>query len=55
MCRSRTEWKMLDISRWNSHSSSIVFVVKRSIRARITRSRCNGLTACIATFSGRCT
>ena len=46
---------MLDICRWNIHSGSIVSAVWRSIRARITRNRCSGLTACIAAFSGRCT
>jgi hypothetical protein len=46
---------MLDIARWKIHSGSIVAAVWRSIRAFITRKRCKGLTACIATFSGRCT
>ena len=47
--------KMLAISRWNSHSGPMVWVVCRVSWVRSSRSRWTGLTACMAIFSGRCT
>ena len=44
-----------DISAWKTHSGSIVSAVWRCSRARSSRSRWTGLTACIADFSGRWT
>ena len=45
---------MASSSAWKAVSASIVSGVWRSSRLRSSRSRCTGLTACIATFSGRC-